>query len=282
MNIYNYALDSMYPFEYRDYLNFAKSIKGNEFKYVIIGADFYNTRYRTIKRFENPSYYITETKSFMYRYKMLLSKDLLNKSFKIIRENSTTPSPFYYINKRIKIRDKVSENARMSRYTTNIIRHTNSFSDINYQWNERYFDDLKKIKQENPNTKFIIFTSPISADLFVSIIKNTNKLKQYQKWIHELVNIFGEIYCFMDISSVTTNLQNYPDDDHFYPYIGKILATKIATKKFNIEPTDFGVIVNHANVNEFLKNQKEKIESYKFSTSYPKEEIKHNLNIKER
>lgn len=280
MNIYNYALDSMYPFEYLDYLNFAKEVKGDNFKFVIIGADFYNTKVRTIKRFEDPNYYISETKSFLYRYKMLANFELLKKSINNLNANTAEP-PLYYLRNNVKIRNKVSEPERISSYTQNIIRHTNSFSNVNYKWNDDYFVILKRLKQENPTTKFIIFTSPISADLFVSIIRNTNKWSEYERWIRNLVDIFGTIYCFMDINSVTTNVQNYPDDDHYYPYIGKILANKISTNSFNIEPIDFGTVVNKNNLESFLAKQKERVNSYQFSESYPYQEIKQKLNVKE-
>lgn len=277
MNIYNYAVNSMYPFEYNGYLQLAKEAKGKDLKYVIIGADFYNTMHRRIKRFEDPAHYIDNTKSFLYRYKMLFSFDALKKSLKNIKTNIKSNN-MYYLRNNIKVRHKVSEKERLERYVKNIIRHTNSFNKSNYKWNNDYFELLRKLKRENTNTKFFIFTSPITADLFVSVLKNTSKLNEYQIWIKELVDIFGEIYCFMDINSITTNLQNYPDDDHYYPYIGKILANKVSLNKFDSDPLDFGMVVNRFNVDSFLEQQLIKIKNYKYSKYYPEKDMAKKLN----
>jgi len=281
MNIYNYAIDSMQAFEYIDYLNFAKEIKGREFKYIIIGADFYNTNDPSGKdlRFEEPSHYIQNSKELMYRYKMIFSIDLLKKSLKNIKANFVEPG-IYYSSDNIKYRHKVSEYDRLNAYTKNIIRHTKLFYGKNYTWNDKYFNMLKQMKKDNPSTQFIIFTSPVTADLFVSILRNTKKYNEYQDWIKGLVDTFDEIYCFMDVNSVTINHKNYPDDDHYYPSVAKILANKISTKNFNIEPKDFGVIVNHSNVNSFLKNQLKRINSYTFTSSYPKKQLEEELNGK--
>ena len=263
MNIYNYAMDSMYPFEYEEYLNLAKKSKGGEFKYVIIGADFYNSMERKIKRFENPIHYIDNTKSFLYRYKMLLSTDALKKSIKNIKINFTKNSSKYYTRSNIKNRPKVSEKQRLEGYTKNLKRHTESFVGDNYKSNPEYIKILKRLKKENPNTKFIIFTSPITADLLVSVIKNGKKIDEFEKWLNEIIEVFGEVNHFMTINTITTNLQNYPDDDHYYPHIAKLLANKLSFKGNKDIPKDFGIILDKTNVDEYMSIFKQQLKNYK-------------------
>jgi len=60
-----------------------------------------------------------------------------------------------------------------------------------------------------------------------------------------------------------------------------MLANKISTNNFESEPKDFGVKVNKNNVDDFLKNQLEKIENYEYSNFYPKEEMDHKLKLNE-
>ena len=43
MDIYNYSLSGMNPFEYKGYIDFSKKVKGEELKNIIIGIDFFGT-----------------------------------------------------------------------------------------------------------------------------------------------------------------------------------------------------------------------------------------------
>ena len=263
MKIFNYALDSIYPFEYKDYIDFAKKIKGKDFKYIIIGADFYNTKKPNNLKFKNPKYYINNSTSFLYRYKMLFSIDSLKKSIENIEANLSKTAPIYYTRENIKKRPKVSEDERVKNYNKHLKIHVNGFIGKNYQPNPKYLQILKRLKKDNPNTKFIIFTSPISANLLVETLKKGEKIDEFKRWLRDLVNIFGEIDHFMTINSITTNLQNYPDDDHFYPYIGKLLANKISNKKNNNIPKDFGIKLTKDNIDNYLKEFENKIEKYR-------------------
>ena len=264
MNIYNYASSSMYPYEYKGYIDFTKKIKGKDFKYIIIGSDFYGTKIPKDVKFENPEFYIENTTSFLYKYKMLFSINLLKKSISNIRI-SLKNSGFYYDRNNVKYQLKVSESERLQRYTENLERHTLELSNPKYKYNNDYINILKKIKNENPNTKFIIFTSAVTSDLLVSIIKNGNRIYEYERWLKELIEVFGEVNHFMTINTITKNLENYPDDDHAYPHILKLLANRLSNAGNNDVPQDFGVLVTKENINEYLENLRKQIEEYDLS-----------------
>lgn len=262
MNVFNYAIESMYPFEYQDYLDLAKSSKQEPFKYIIIGADFYNSKTRRIKRFEEPEYYINKTKSNFYRYKMLFSFDVCKRSIRNIKSNIFESPHQYYSRQNIKYRLKASENDRVKSYKSNLRRHTENFTGENYQSNSEYINILKHLKQENPQSQFIIFTSPITADLLVSIIKNGGRIDEFDKWLKDLIEVFGEVNHFMTINTITQNLQNYPDDDHYYPHIAELLANKLSSKDNDNIPSDFGVLINKDNVDEYMDRFKEQLMMY--------------------
>lgn len=261
MNIFNYASSSMHPFEYKGYIDFFKKNKQEKLKYIIIGADFYGICTPKDVKFEQPEYYINKSKSFGYRYKILFSLDGLRKSLSNIK-NYYRGSKEYYDRNNIKYVDKVSEKERLERYTKNLKRHTESFMSKKYTYNTNLIPIYYSLKNDNPNTKIIIFTSPITADLLVSIIKNGDKLKEYKEWLKSMVAIFGEVYQFMDINSITTNLNNYPDDDHFYDNVAKLLANKIAGIKNKNIPHDFGIVLNKENIDEYLMNFENRINQY--------------------
>lgn len=262
MNIFNYASSSMRPYEYKGYIDLFKRKKQKELKYIIIGADFYGITKPIDVKFEEPEFYINKTESLGYRYKMLFSLDGLKKSLKNIR-TSYRGDKVYYDRNNIKYATRVSEKERLKRYTKNLKRHTESFMSPKYEYNTNLIPIYKSLKNENTNTKIIIFTSPITADLLVSIIKNGDKLKEYKEWLKSMINIFGEVHQFMDINSITTNLQNYPDDDHYYDDIATLLANKVAGYDNKNIPYDFGVILNKSNIDKYLISFEDKLQNYK-------------------
>lgn len=194
---------------------------------------------------------------------MLLSKDTLKYS-KRNYKNTKIDNKIYYDRNNIKYQKKVSENERRLRYKISLNHHLEELDSRNYIYNENYKTILEKIKDKNKNTKFIIFTSPISSNLLASIIQKSKRLKEYKRWLKELVNVFGEVNHFMTINEITTDLNNYPDDDHYYPYIGKILANKITNKDLKT-PENFGIILNKNNIDNYLKTFEEKILKYKIN-----------------
>jgi len=261
MNIFNYASSSMYPYEYKGYIDNFKKKNSQKLKYIIVGADFYGTSVPRDVKFQNPEFYITKSESFAYRFKMLFSLDGLRKSVANIK-CFLNSAKVYYSRENVKYALRVSEQERFERYTKNLKRHTESFMKNKYEYNNEYLAILQALKKDNPDTKIIFFTSPITADLLVSIIKNGDKLNEYKDWLRLLVNNFGEIYHFMDISSVTTNLQNYPDDDHFYDNVAKMVANKIANVENSETPMDFGIRLNKNNLEDYLKTFETKLKSY--------------------
>lgn len=262
MNIFNYSSSSMQPFEYKGYIDFAKKIKGKDLKYIIIGSDFYGTNIPKDIKFENPEFYIGNTLNFAY--KSVLSVDAIYKSIKNIKF-SLFGTSMYYDRENIKYQDKVSEDERNIRYAINIKRHTLELSYPKYKYNDEYINILKTIKNENLNSKFIIYTSAVTSDLLVAIIKNGKRWEDYKRWLHELVEVFGEVHHFMTINTITKNLENYPDDDHAYPSVLKLLANKLSNFPNKDIPEDFGVLVTKDNINEHLENLRKQIKEYDLS-----------------
>lgn len=260
MKIFNYASNDMYPQEYKGYIDFAKKVKGKELEYIIIGADFFGTNIQKDLKFNTPEFYINNSISAFYRYKMLFSLDALKESLSNIK-NSFIGAKQYYDRNNVKYQQKVSELERLNKYTNNLKKHTKRLTYPKYNYNTNYIEILKQLKQENPNTKFIIFTSAITSDLLVSIVKNGKRINEFEKWLNELIDVFGTVHHFMTINSVTKNLQNYPDDDHAYPYIVKMIANKLSDTNNKI-PSDFGKILTKENVDEYIAEFKKQIETY--------------------
>lgn len=261
MKIFNYASSSMLPFEYKGYIDFAKKTRGKDLDYVIIGVDFFGSDTPKDIKFEKPEFYIKNTILPFYRYSSILSIELFLKSIKNIKKMNAQSENFYSRDN-VKTKTKPSEAKRIKAFERNLKRHTDELSGSKYTYNEDYFNILKTIKQENHKTKFIIFTSPVTADLISSILIKGNNFENHRRWLTETVEVFGEVYDFCGVNSITINVYNYPDDDHYYPSIGKLISHKISGVEDNNIPNDFGVLVTKDNIQEHLQNLKEQIKAY--------------------
>lgn len=260
MNIYNYSSSALLPSEYKGYIDFAKKIKGKDFKYIIIGSDFFGTNELKKKVFDS-EFYVKNTENIFYKYKMLLSIHTFKKSIRSV-ENSIYQNEQYYDRNNIKYYKRVSEEERIRRFNRNIKKHTSELSGESYKYNNEYINILKEIKNDNPNTKFIVYTSAITADLLNSIIKNAEREKEYERWLKELVSVFGEVEHFMTINTITKNLQNYPDDDHAYPDVVKLIANKLSNTENSDIPDDFGILLTKDNIDLELIEIKKQIKNF--------------------
>ena len=265
MKVFNYAGVSMYPVEYKGWIDQAKKIKGGPFKTIIIGADFWGSNagpfaQQQMNNTPSPSHYLDVTKSFFYRYKMLFTMDTLDRSIESI-EHTKHPGTTDYNRDNVKSTIKVSEARKQSAINTQISLYRNRFYGNGYRYNTKIRQYLETLKKENPNTRFLIFTTPITAELFKILVESGN-LPDYNRWITQLVETFGEVYHFMGVNSITSYRDNYADLHHFYPYIGTLIADRLTGIQNSALPDDFGILVNRENLKshlEKIRRQAEKI-----------------------
>ena len=260
MKIFNYSVGAIQPYEYKYYIDFAKKIKGKELKYIIIASDFFGTRTIDKKSRIDPNNYISNTVNIS-KYKFLLSIDTFKKSISNIRY-SFRDREIYYNRYNVKYHRKIPVNEMQKKHILSITANTKHLSNPDYKYDNEYIDILKEIKNNNLNSKFIIYTSAVTSDLLVSIIKNGKRWEDYKRWLHELVQVFAEVNHFMTINSITNNLENYYDDNHAYPWVLKLLANKLSNVDNKNIPEDFGVLLTKDNIDEHLENLRKQIEEY--------------------
>ena len=247
ISVYNYASVSMYPSEYNGWIELAKKIKGKDFNTIILGVDFFGSNggpfaKKQMAQTPKPSHYFNITKSFLYRYKMLFSMDTFKKSIESIKHSFSLGTEDY-TRDNIKQTIRISKTRKQAAINQQFGLYTNLFYGKGYRYNKEIKKYFKALKKNNPKTKFIIFTTPISADLFKLLVKSGN-LKDYERWITMLVDTFGEIYDFMGVNSITNKPSNYADLHHFYPNIGRYIADRITGVSNRNIPKDFGILVN--------------------------------------
>jgi len=238
---YNYSVSNMLLDEYYDYVEYAKLKNGRDFDYIIIGLDFYNTNRNLKREFHEPSFYINKANELAYRYKTLLSTDVLKyavQNFKASRQG--VPQNFAYDRRNIKTLNLVPSGEKDAKINATLDKyHKDIYS--NYEYTD-VKGILTRLKKSNPHTKFIVFTTPVSLPLF-DLMCEEGLYSYYERWLADCVDVFGELYNFMGYNSVTANLDNYYDASHIYPQVGTLLAHKITGCPDPRIPKDFGVLL---------------------------------------
>ena len=256
MKVFNYASVSMYPSEYSGWISQAKEIKGSDFKTIILGVDFFGSNNgsfgkKQMRETPKPSHYLDVTTSFLYRYKMLFSMDTLHKSITSI-EHSKHLGTTDYTRDNIKQTIRISYARKQQAVHQQIALYSQWIYGDTYRYNTKLIEAFKRVVKENPKSDFIVFTTPISSDLFRLMVQK-GRLPDYERWLTMLVEVFGEVYDFMGVNTITSNSSNYADLHHFYPEFGKLIADRITGTPNPSLPKDFGVLVAKKNLAAHLE-----------------------------
>ncbi|MDD2319464.1 MAG: hypothetical protein PHO83_05360 [Geobacteraceae bacterium] len=248
---FNYAAATMVPDEYGDYIRYARKQNGKTFTTILIGMDFFGTNANYQKRFEKPEYYFSEANSFLYRYKMLLTYDTLRFSKNNLNAGGSEVRGTYNRGNvrtpKLGTREGRENLVRNQLFWFSAIGYGN-----NYHYDGRLREKLRRVREDNPGANFVVFTMPVSKPLFCLMVKN-NRLPDYERWLRDLVDVFGAFYNFMDLNTVTRDyLRTFSDCDHLYPETGTLLAHRVLGIPDDSLPADFGKLVTRQNIDEII------------------------------
>ncbi|MEH7443993.1 hypothetical protein V7201_16895 [Bacillus sp. JJ1122] len=258
MDVYNYSVANMSVQEYESYIHFAKDNSDREIKTVIIGLDFFKS---SLPESRTPlsiyPYASTLDKPFV-RWKNLISYDLTRYSYYNFIASIKNKPEFVrtYNRKNVATTFRLSEEEAAEELQKKIEKFTETFYG-EYQYNPNYKNIMQNLIDKNPDTKFIVYTTPVSEPLFQALI-DSGAYPHYEKWLHEMVDAFGEVYNFMDINTVTKDTSNYFDGHHFYPEVGTLIAHRLSMNNPPDVPEDFGKKISSNNIDEYLKKLHQK------------------------
>jgi len=250
LKVYNFSAAGMRPKEYLTYIDFVVEDCKQDIDTIILAVDFFGYLDYGLFMFDNSKSIIANTKTPYYRWKSLASFDLLNNSFK-------------------NLRDYMKQSNYSDRYTRDLVKSYNKRYDLtahkkqvekdvkiyaSTEYSGKPSSDYKNIfqsiKNKYHNKKFIIYTTPVSKPLFEEMIK-MGHYNNYKDWLSILVEVFGEINHFMYINTVSIDyVNNFGDSNHAYPETNDIIAKTILTK-YNIID-DFGIKLNNHNIIDFI------------------------------
>jgi len=248
---FNYAAATMIPAEYGEYIRYARERRGRDFETILIGMDFFGSNASYKKTFEAPERYFETSNSFLYRYRMLLTGDTLSYSVSNLKANGKQVRGTY---DRGNVR---TPSARSRADRENLMREqfvwfsTEGYGG-HYRYDERLKEKLQKLKHDNPGTRFVVFTTPVSKPLFCLMLR-LNRFPDYERWLRDLVEVFGGVYHFMDLNSVTRDYdRTFTDCDHVYPAVGTLIAHRVLGIPGKAVPADFGKLVTKRNIDAII------------------------------
>lgn len=240
-SVYNFAASDLSFLEYEAMIDFFIEQNQSDLKRIIIGVDFFKS---SVKESEHPvdlEPYIQTAKQPFYRYKQLLSMDVLDysrRNYRISKANHIALERNYNRNNIAVARTFEPES--IERQTNEKIEtFTSTFYGENYQYNEEIKHVFQRIKSRYPDIELIIFTTPIMTDLYLAMVESGNK-PDFDRWLKDLEKVADQFIHFMYPNSVTNNRLNYFDGHHFYPKVGDLIAEVIVKRKpYN----DFGEVL---------------------------------------
>lgn len=251
LNSFNYAVSSMDPREYDAYIEYAKEQKGSDLSNIVIGLDFLGTNKNREIGFDEPEVYLNNARSFLYPIKSYVSMDGITYSRNTI-EHSIHDSKDIdrYNRENIKQMRDYTKEERDAQIAAQVDKFSKEIYGGNYEY-QNMKEILGTVKEHNPNTKFYVFTTPVSEPLFRTMIQ-AGRWDDYERWLRDAVDVFGEVHHFMYLNSITTNLDNYMDGHHFTPEVGTMIAHKVTQQEDPAIPSDFGVVITKENIDEVL------------------------------
>lgn len=253
MKVFNYAASGMRPEEYAGYVRYARERGGGGVKTVIVGIDFFGTNRNYGGRAASPEHYVGVSRRPLYRLESLISLDTLKRSQGNLKARGEDCDCYGRDNVKRMVRPQGERKAQI--LTKDLAVFRREIYGPSYAYDDSLAGQWRRLVDENPGIRFVVFTTPISHPLFATLV-DTGHLPHYERWLTEVVAAFGEVYDFMGANSITGDKANYQDGGHFYPEVGRLVALRLFADGSGVPP-DFGVRVTRDNLERHLESMRQ-------------------------
>ena len=252
MKAFNYAVSSMSPYEYRGFIDNFTAISGSP-RTILLGLDFKNTVSGSNKSEKQPVYYLSKSNELFYRYKLLPTKDLYLYSLSNLKLKKAIEFKKFghceIVYDRSNIASLTPSNDAIYKEDFDIlVKEISTTFGHSYKYNADVIRIYKEIA-ENSNSRIIAFTTPVSKPFFCAMTRERGA--DYERWLRDMVEIFGEVWHFEYLHSVSRDYKpNFADAHHAYPEVGTMIAKKVTGAYNPATPSDFGMLLNKSNIDE--------------------------------
>lgn len=254
LKIFNLAADGMTPYEFQDYVEFAKTKNGSKIDTIFLGLDLSAIG---PKINENDIHtYINTSYAPLYRYKTLITYDTTSISIKNLRNTL-----FNRYKKRFKTynEEHIAHSHEIAPDKVNHIinEHLKLIQNDTLKYDRNnYIKALKTLRKNNPSAKFIAFTTPLPDPVLKVLLSKKSNRDIYYQWLNDITTIFGNIHHFCYSNLVSQNYSStFIDPAHYTSDVGNCINLKIQGEPckgaiFN----DFGLILNESNISQLRIN----------------------------
>jgi hypothetical protein len=256
MRAYNYSMGGMTPIEYGDYIDYFKGAVGPP-AVIFLSLDFSGSSAEARYYVERPSFYIGTANSPLYRYRILFTNDTFNYSRENLRLQHFIDNKKHgdgiIIYDHANVASILPPNDKAANQS-NMLKALGVLAESyrnSYKYRGDYKEMLRQLLAENPGSRFVVFTTPVTEAYFCTLVKE-GLLPAYERWIRECVEVFGQVWHFEYPHSIARNQENFCDTNHFYPHVGTLIAQRITGVNDPGIPEDFGMLLTPATIDEGL------------------------------
>lgn len=244
MKVFNYAANALKMYEFKQFIGYAKKLTGNV-KTIVLGLDFLGSN-RLSNGILTDDNYLKIAEGKFYRFKTLYSSRLLEYAWKNTKL-LTNPTRAYYS------RDNVKHEPPNFKIT-DVAKLKKKMLTEEYEYDENLASYFYGLKAENPDTKFIVFTTPVTT-FQLDAYHEQGVLKYYYQWLRDLVEVFDEVHHFNYPNEVTGNIDNFFDATHMKSHVGVKITSYLAGNSLK---EDFGITLNKQNIDSFIQTYEAK------------------------
>lgn len=257
MKAYNYAQAGMTTYEYGEYIDYFKRTVVTP-RVIILGLSFNNTVGGVYNNGEKPAHYIAMANSPFYRFKTLFTAGVFHYSWDNLRMQHFLDHNKRWAGHMLYDHANVATVIPPNDMATAQIKMKETLSDLakSYERGYRYGEDLKgslqKLRADNPGSRFMIFTTPVTEGYYCTLVR-AGRLPEYERGLREMVEVFGQVWHFEYPHSIARNPANYWDAHHFYPPVGTLIAHRMTGVPDPKIPEDFGMLLTPATIDSGLE-----------------------------
>lgn len=260
----NFALTGCMAFEYTYIIETFYQARGYYPTKIIIGIDFFSSASKYSD--ESPGnkmqeiYNDIKTDKRLERLETVSNINLFKKSINLIIDNIKGNVPqnagIKYTQGYMDARafylpiDNMKTKVRAVKSNVNYYRGIYS----RYQYSNQYKSDINSLVQLPQSTELTVFISPIGTPLLQLLAEIPGMMDNYEKFLRETVDVFGGVWNFMYVNSVTQNHIYWREPSHHLSIIDKWMTARIIGN--GDCPDDFGIYITKQNIDDHINTIK--------------------------
>ncbi|WP_300260503.1 hypothetical protein [uncultured Cloacibacillus sp.] len=260
---FNYGLGGCMAVEYPTIIEMFHKAKGYYPSKIIVGLDFFGASSiygdRVNANRSLSAMQIFNKNSLIYKLEMLASIELSRKSINLIRKNINFDE-IGIGHGDVKYRkDHMGANLHYPPVNDMVFKkHLCRGTYLDYkksyeffEYNEQYKENLSCLVKPPVIAEVKAFVTPEGTMTMRLIAETPGRLNDYERMLRESVEVFGGIWNFMYVNSVTSNHEYWREPSHCVDSVNEwVLERMLGTGN---PPADFGVYVTSENIDHHIE-----------------------------